>query len=105
MLEAILEPSKALSEQYASFLFTLKDGSMVGGQIAEENNDHLALIVDPIAGTKQIVGQTQIAKREMSPVSLMPPGLLSTLTKEEILDLLAYLESGGHAQAPMFANP
>jgi hypothetical protein len=44
IVEAILDPSKALSEQYASFLFTMKDGSMVGGQIAEENNDHLELI-------------------------------------------------------------
>jgi len=102
ILDAILEPSKALSEQYASFLFTMKDGAMVGGQIAEENNDHLELITDPINGTRQTISPRNIVKREMSPVSLMPPGLLSTLTKDEILDLLAYLESAGNEKAPAF---
>ena len=35
-----------------------------------------------------------IAARGFSPFSSMPPGLLNMLTKEEVLDLLAYLESG-----------
>lgn len=102
ILEATLDPSKALSEQYASFLFTLKDGKTVGGQVAEENNDVVYLLPNPLSPERQMVPQSQIRKREMSPVSLMPPGLLSTLTKDEVLDLLAYLESGGNAQAPAF---
>jgi hypothetical protein len=32
----------------------------------------------------------------------MPSGLLNTFTKEEILDLLAYLESLGDAKHPNF---
>lgn len=34
----------------------------------------------------------------------MPEGLVNVLTKEEILDLLAYIESGGKATAPAFAK-
>ena len=34
----------------------------------------------------------------------MPEGLLSILTREEILDLLAYIESGGKANAAAFAG-
>ena len=34
----------------------------------------------------------------------MPPGLLNTLTQEEVLDLLAYLQSGGNEQSPAFAK-
>jgi putative heme-binding domain-containing protein len=105
ILDAIIDPSKALSEQYASFLLTLKDGSIVGGLIADENNDHYAVLTDPINGTKQIVGRTQVVSKELSPVSMMPPGLLYSLTKDEILDLLAYLESGGNEKAPAFAKP
>jgi putative heme-binding domain-containing protein len=84
---------------------TLKDGSIVGGLIADENNDHYAVLTDPINGTKQIVGRTQVVSKELSPVSMMPPGLLYSLTKDEILDLLAYLESGGNEKAPAFAKP
>lgn len=102
ILEAIIDPSKALSEQYASFLFTMKDGSMFGGQVAEENHYLVTLVIDPINGTRQNIPKGNIVKREMSPVSLMPPGLLSTLNKEEILDLLAYLESAGNPKAPAF---
>ena len=40
----------------------------------------------------------------MSKVSLMPPGLINVLTKDEILDLLAYLASGGNDKAEAFAR-
>ena len=44
----------------------------------------------------------EVQSREASPVSLMPPGLLNVLKQEEILDLLAYIESGGNAKAANF---
>ncbi|MDB6150730.1 MAG: Heme-binding protein [Chthoniobacter sp.] len=105
LLEAIIDPSKALSEQYASYLITTKKGETLMGQIVEDNNDYITLITDPLAGTKQDVSTPQVATREMSKVSLMPPGLINVLTADEILDLLAYIESGGSAPAPNFAAP
>lgn len=104
ILESIVEPSKVISEQYASFLFTMKDGSVVGGQVADENHYLVTLIVDPFNGTKQNIPKGNIVKKEASPVSLMPPGLLSTLSQEEVLDLLAYLQSGGNEKSPAFAK-
>ena len=104
ILEAITDPSKVISEQYQSFLFTMKDGSMIGGQIAEENHYLLTLVIDPLTGAKQNYPKGNVVKREASPASLMPPGLLATLTQEEVLDLLAYLQSGGNEKAPNFAK-
>lgn len=104
VLEAIIDPSKAISEQYASFIFTMKDGSMAAGQIAEENHYLISLIIDPITGTRQNYPKGNVAKREVSPASLMPPALLYSFTKDEVLDLLAYLESGGNEKAPAFAK-
>ena len=37
-----------------------------------------------------------------SPVSMMPEGLLDTLDRDEILDLIAYLLSRGERNDPMF---
>ena len=34
----------------------------------------------------------------------MPPGLINVLTKDEVLDLIAYLVSGGNDKAPAFAK-
>jgi len=40
----------------------------------------------------------------MAGAALMPPGLPDVLTKDEVLDPLAYLESGGNEQAPAFTR-
>lgn len=94
ILEAIVDPSKAISEQYASFVFTLKSGEMAVGQVANETNFYYDIIEDPIRGAHRQVGKSNLAKKEVNPVSLMPPGLINVLTKDEVLDLLAYLTSG-----------
>ena len=104
LLEAIVEPSKVISEQYASVVITMKDGGVFSGLIAEEDNHRLCVITDPVAGKKEWLRLGQIATREVSKVSLMPPGLINVLTKEEILDLIAYLASGGNEKAEAFAK-
>ena len=43
----------------------------------------------------QMVKKSAIKDRQPQTSSVMPLGLLYTLSKEQILDLLAYLESGG----------
>ena len=50
------------------------------------------------------IAKTGIKSKEVNPISLMPPALISVLTKEEIFDLLAYLESGGNEKAAAFAK-
>lgn len=104
IINKILDPSKTISDQYASFVFTMKDGSIHGGQIADENHYLVTLVVDPFNGTKENIPKGNIVSREKSPVSLMPPGLLTTLTQDEILDLVAYLQSAGNEKASAFAK-
>lgn len=94
ILEAIIDPSKAISEQYSSFVFTMKNGEMAVGQVVNETNFYYDIIEDPIRGAHKHVQKSILAKKEMNPVSLMPPGLINVLTKDEVLDLLAYLASG-----------
>ncbi len=104
ILSKILDPSKTISDQYASYIFTMKDGSMIGGQITEENHYLVTLIIDPFSGEKQNIPAGNIAKKEKSPVSLMPPGLITSLSQDEVLDLLAYLQSGGDEKGAAFAK-
>ena len=104
IFEAIVDPSKVISEQYASFIFTMKGGETYAGQVAVESNYHYDVIIDPVRGEHRQIGKTGLAKKEISPVSLMPPGLINVLTQDEILDLLAYLESGGNEKAAAFGK-
>ena len=105
LLESIIEPSKEISDQYGSSIFTMADGSQVVGRIANLNGDNLQVstnMMDPHAFTA--VNTTKLVKTEESKVSMMPPGLLNMLKDDDILDLLAYLLSGGNAKDPMFTE-
>jgi putative heme-binding domain-containing protein len=103
ILESIVEPSKVISEQYASYTVRTNKGETFNGQIVEENNDHIILVTDPLQGTRKQIGQTGVAVKKLSPVSAMPANLIDVLKKDEILDLLAYIESGGNKAAAQFS--
>jgi hypothetical protein len=50
------------------------------------------------------VKRSEVEESQVSKTSMMPEGLLDTLTKEEILDLMAYLKSGGNPQSALFES-
>ncbi len=94
LLESILLPSKVVSDQYRSFTITKRDGSDVTGIIVEETAAKVVVMTNAITKGQTDVLKTEIASRAVSQLSPMPEGLLNTLTQDEILDLLAYIESG-----------
>jgi putative heme-binding domain-containing protein len=102
ILESIIEPSKVVSEQYAATDFTLKDGDVVSGRILEENDARYVVLVNPLANVRTEVKKSDVAKRTPAKLSIMPEGLVNVLTKEEILDMLAYIEAGGKKSSPLF---
>jgi putative heme-binding domain-containing protein len=97
LLESILLPSNVISDRYQTFSITLMDGQEIDGTITEETDATLVLIVNPMTQERLEIPKTEIQSRLLSKTSTMPEGLLNGLEKEEILDLLAYLESGGEA--------
>ena len=102
ILESILEPSKVISEQYANTDITLKDGTFVTGRIVSDTDDKVILRPSMLAPDTQEIRKADIKSNEVSKVSPMMPALISTLTKDEILDLLAYFESAGYADGAPF---
>ena len=75
---------------------------LVVGRIVDQAGGKLDIIVEPFTGQRQQVAVADVESRVASPVSPMPAGLLGALTLEEVLDLLAYLESGGNRSHPAF---
>lgn len=97
---AILHPSQVIDEKYQAVTVTTTDGRVVAGQRLSETAEHLTVAPNPLAPDQVVrVAKDQIESLVPSHVSPMPAGLLNTLTKDEILDLLAYLESAS-APAP-----
>jgi putative heme-binding domain-containing protein len=103
ILESITEPSKVVSEQYMNTVFTMADGTVVAGRISQESGDKVVVMTNPFdAAVTTTVSKAKIKSRELSKISIMPPGLLATCTEAEVLDLLAYLESMGDPKHPNF---
>jgi putative heme-binding domain-containing protein len=94
LLEAIVEPSKVVSDQYRNVTFSTKNGKQFTGRVLDQTASKVVLAQNPLTNDRTEIALVDVAKREESPVSTMPEGLLSLFSKEEIIDLLTYLESG-----------
>jgi hypothetical protein len=82
---------------------TKNDGSTVVGAITNLNGNYVVINEDPSdPNQRATIDRTEVKSIEPSKVSTMPPMLLARLTKEEILDLAAFVLSGGNPQHDMF---
>jgi putative heme-binding domain-containing protein len=96
ILTEIIEPSKVISDQHASVVLRLKDDTLVVGRELGGDDDTLNMAINPLKPDEvTVIKKSDIAERKVSPISMMPPTLLNTLTEEEILDLIMYFASGG----------
>ena len=97
MLESIIEPSKVISDQYASTTFILKNGTSVLGRLKNEDKDKYFISQNPFA--PQILREIfkkDVVRTRLSDVSIMYTGMINRLNKEELKDLMAYLTAGGN---------
>lgn len=103
LLESIIEPSKVISDQYAAVVVTTTTGKQHIGRIVNLHVDNIDVNTDMLDPNKlERVNRNQIESMEMSKISMMPEGLIDTLNRDEILDLVAYLYSRGDRNHKMF---
>ena len=91
LLEAIVFPSASLVRSYETLGVRKNDGTVVGGILRSESGSEVVLATG--LGTEVRIGREEIGAIEPLGVSLMPPGMEAILTRQELADLLAFLES------------
>lgn len=103
MLEAIIEPSKVISDQYESKVFNLKDGTSILGRLMSEDEKKYVISQNPYAPqiTKDIL-KKDVKNMNRAEVSIMPPGTLNVMSPDELKDIIAYLMSGGNENADIY---
>nr|MBA4167731.1 c-type cytochrome [Chitinophagaceae bacterium] len=103
MLESIIEPSKTISDQYAATIFELKSGSSVVGRLINQDKDKYVVSQNPFAplNTREIL-KSDVIRTQMSPVSVMLPGMINRLNPDELRNLIAYLMAGGNKDHPVY---
>jgi len=97
MLESIIEPNKTISDQYASTVFHLKNGTSVVGRMIREDANKYHVSQNPFAPQSlREIDKKDVSKTGISTTSIMMPGMINRLNEEELKDLLSYLMSGGN---------
>ena len=97
LVEAMVHPSKVVSDQYKASIVQTAQGKVYTGRIVSESPETITIVTDPEDATKFAeVKRSDIEEILPSSESLMPKGLLDQLNESEVLDLLAYTLSRGN---------
>jgi putative heme-binding domain-containing protein len=95
LLRQIIEPSSEIPEKFLNQRLELADDRVVTGVVVKEADGEyhvLTNLLTPNSVTRLPV--KDVVRKVPSKVSPMPTGLLNVLTREEVLDLLGFLEVG-----------
>ncbi|MFP5081579.1 heme-binding protein [Pedobacter sp. JCM 36344] len=103
ILEAIINPNKVISDQYAATSYYLRDGSSILGRFKSETKDKIFISQNPFSPqTLRSISKKDVIVTSVSKLSIMMPGMINSLNKEELKDLIAYLVSGGNKENKVF---
>ena len=105
LLEQIMYPSKEINEQFVPTMVSLKNGDTLSGVVVNLNGDRVTLNTDLYNPNQRTsIQRKDVKSMGPSPISPMPPGLLNMMKEDEIMDLLAYILSGGDENHKFFSN-
>ena len=105
LLESMIEPGKVISDQYEATTFLLESGKTVTGRVANLNGKTIKVIDDMLNPGKMVnINVDEVEEKVVSKTSMMPAGLLDRLSSDEILDLVAYLKSGGNPKHSVYSS-
>jgi putative membrane-bound dehydrogenase-like protein len=87
--ESILLPSKAIADQYLTWIIETKAGLVITGLIVEDTPEHLLLRDANGKDTK--IAKKDIESRAKDPKSLMPENIVAFMSEDELVDIVEYL--------------
>jgi putative heme-binding domain-containing protein len=90
IVEAVMDPSRAVEARYLSTTVTLKDGRVVIGMVAEETANSLTL--KTATGTEVFL-RADIKGREASTKSIMPDGLEGVMKPQDVADVIEWIRA------------
>ena len=105
LLDQVINPSKVINEQFSAITVLTAAGLTHTGVIVNLNGDSMTINTDLTNPNQQVsIDRKEIEELIVSKVSPMPEGLFNKMTRTEVLDLVAYLISGGDAKHDFFSK-
>ncbi|MCA9152027.1 MAG: c-type cytochrome, partial [Planctomycetales bacterium] len=103
LLKHMVEPSAEINKDYQTQTFELTSGQVVTGLVVSSDATTLKVVENPLASVEpRTIARQDVDSQAVSTKSLMPEGLLDRLTREEIMDLLAYIYSRADQQHEIY---
>jgi len=90
LVQHVVDPHSQVLESFQTHTVLTDDGRVVQG-LCVERTPHAVTIMGPQGTTR--IPAAEIEEHRVSRQSLMPEGILRTLTDQQIRDLFAYLQS------------
>jgi putative heme-binding domain-containing protein len=87
----VLQPNLEIREGFETYLVSTDDGRQLSGFIADQDSG--VVVLRGVDGKNVVIPRDTIEDMKAAPVSLMPEGLLKSLSAEQTRDLFAYLRS------------
>jgi putative heme-binding domain-containing protein len=91
LLESIIFPSVSFARGFEPYVIATQDGRIHSGIIARESSEAIELVTSDRSQVR--LPRTSIQEIARSRVSIMPQGLDAQLNRQELADLIAYLQS------------
>ena len=88
---AILDPNKEVAPQYIAYTVNTKDGQTLAGIITNDSANSMTLKM--MGGAEMNIPRSNIKGSSSSGISLMPEGIESGMSVQDMADLLDYIES------------
>jgi len=95
VLREILEPSHRIDSKYAVRIVVTDEGQSVSGLVTAEDKDTISLLPNPEAKEPVVIEKDAIDEMVKTSTSMMPKALLDRFTKDEIFEILAYIQAAG----------
>lgn len=90
LLVSIVDPSTVVKSQYLNYTVITKNGGVLQGILAEQNEASLVLL--DAKAQKHSIARGEVEELKESTTSIMPERLLESLSPQELRDLFAYLQ-------------
>jgi len=97
LLLNIVDPSGDIQDAYQLVTVHTKNGQILTGTLTLEDDQKVEL---SMVGLKNTIAKSDIKKRTVTPISMMPEGLLETLKPDEVLHLFKYMQTKTQVELP-----
>jgi putative heme-binding domain-containing protein len=91
LAESILKPSAKIAQGFETYLFETTNGKVYTGFVVSTRAR--SVLIREATGVQHELQLADIESKSIQKQSIMPEGMVSNLTPEELADLIAYLQS------------